>query len=266
VSAGAFGDHKPARDLWLSPGHSIAAEGVLIPIKTLENGKTVAQHQLSTVEYWHVELDQHDIILAEGLPAESYLDTGNRTAFFNGGAFMEAHPDFQPKHWAETCAPLVFDGPEVVRTKALLLERARGFGHLTTLEPDLHVIADGERIEPMQLGAMRFAFALPVGRKDIWLTSRTCIPAHTLADYADTRLLGVCIRRLQIDGETITLDDASLDNPGWSHLETRPDIEDKRWTRGRAALPAETRLVVIDLAGNGCYWREPRDNVVALFG
>ena len=45
VSAGAFGENKPSRDLWLSPGHNIAAEGVLMPIKALQNGKTIVQHQ-----------------------------------------------------------------------------------------------------------------------------------------------------------------------------------------------------------------------------
>jgi hypothetical protein len=36
-------------------------------------------------DYVHVELDRHDILLAEGLPAESYLDTGNRAAFGTQG-------------------------------------------------------------------------------------------------------------------------------------------------------------------------------------
>jgi hypothetical protein len=36
------------------------------------------------VTYYHVELAAHDVILAEGLLCESYLDTGNRAAFVNG--------------------------------------------------------------------------------------------------------------------------------------------------------------------------------------
>ena len=42
--------------------------------------------------YWHVELDAHDVVLAEGLPAESYLDTGDRAAFTNAGGNMVLHP------------------------------------------------------------------------------------------------------------------------------------------------------------------------------
>ena len=103
VRAGAFGDGQPRRDLWLSPGHNIAFEGALIAACRLINGRSVGQIDQDHIEYWHVELDAHDVIYADGLPAESYLDTGNRTAFANGGAFIEAHPDFRPRHWAETC-------------------------------------------------------------------------------------------------------------------------------------------------------------------
>jgi hypothetical protein len=266
VSAGAFGENKPSRDLWLSPGHNIAAEGVLMPIKALQNGKTIVQHQRSTVEYWHIELDQHDIIFAEGLPAESYLDTGNRTGFVNGGVFIEAHPDFKPKHWAATCLPLVQEGPEIARTKAVLLERLKALGYVTTSEADLYVIADGKRIEPIELGAMRFAFTLPPACRDIRLMSRTFIPAHTRAASTDTRSLGLCVKRLQINGEDVPLDDQTILGRGWNALERHPDVRDQRWTRGDTPIPANARLIVIDLAGPGHYWQEPKDNVVALFG
>jgi hypothetical protein len=112
------------------------------------------------VEYWHVELDSHDIILTEGLPTESYLDTGNRTAFVNGGAFLDLHPDFRPKHWAETCVPLVLDGPEIRCARSALLDRAEALRYVITAEADLHVIADGKRIEPVWPGKMRAAFIL----------------------------------------------------------------------------------------------------------
>ena len=96
---------------------------MLIPIRFLVNGRSIAQVETDRIEYWHVELDEHDILLAEGLPAESYLDTGNRSAFANGGAFIEAHPDFEPKHRRDACLPLVTQGPEVAKAKARLLAR-----------------------------------------------------------------------------------------------------------------------------------------------
>jgi len=128
VRAGAFADGAPRRDLWLSRKHAVFVDGALIPVEKLINESTIVQLPRSEVEYWHVELDAHDIVLAEGLAAESYLDTGNRTAFINGGAFIEAHPDFTPRHWADTCVPLVLKGPVLEAAKRGLEDRAAALG------------------------------------------------------------------------------------------------------------------------------------------
>jgi phospholipase/lecithinase/hemolysin len=81
VSAGAFGQGVPVRDLYLSPDHAVFIEGVLIPIRYLINGTTVTQCPQRHVRYFHVELPLHAVILAAGLATESYLDTGNRGLF-----------------------------------------------------------------------------------------------------------------------------------------------------------------------------------------
>jgi hypothetical protein len=47
----------------------------------LINGQTIRQVEAAEVTWFHVELASHDILLANGLAAESYLDTGNRSAF-----------------------------------------------------------------------------------------------------------------------------------------------------------------------------------------
>lgn len=125
IRAGALEPNTPRRDLWLSPGHSLYLEGVLIQAENLINGATIEQVPHALVEYWHVELDEHEILLAEGAPSESYLDTGNRTAFSNGGAFIQAHPNFMPKHWSATCVPLVREGERLMRARARLQDRAQ---------------------------------------------------------------------------------------------------------------------------------------------
>lgn len=71
VGAGAFGAFVPRRDLWLSPDHAVFFDGVLIPVKYLINGSTVVQVAVDATTHYHVELSQHDVLLAEGLPAES---------------------------------------------------------------------------------------------------------------------------------------------------------------------------------------------------
>jgi Hint domain len=265
VSRNAFGENLPERDLWLSPGHNVFSEGVIMPIEALINEKTVTQHRLQSVEYWHIELDAHDIVFAEGLPSESYLDIGNRNCFANAGEFVELHPDFAPKHEAETCVRLVKKGEEVTRTKAKLLARVKALGHVVSSEADLHILADGRRIDPMALGKMRFAFVIPSGSEHIQLVSRTFVPAHTVANSADCRELGICVKRLQIDEHDLPLDHDSLKGDGWSGLERREGHADQRWTTGAVQFKKNSRLVIVDVATHGFYWDDPKEDVVRLY-
>ena len=94
VRAHAFAPGRPARDLLLSPDHAVYVDGALIPVRHLVNGASIAREAVNDITYYHVELPVHDVLLAEGLPAESYLDTGNRSAFANNEGTAAAHPDF----------------------------------------------------------------------------------------------------------------------------------------------------------------------------
>jgi hypothetical protein len=125
IAQGAFGDNLPARDLLLSPDHAVFAEGVLVPVKYLVNGCTVRfDATISRVVYFHVELTRHEVLLAEGLPAESYLETGGRAMFENAGQPMVLHPDFSPMVWdALGCAPLMVTGPEIEAIRVKLAAR-----------------------------------------------------------------------------------------------------------------------------------------------
>ena len=126
VRAHAFGPGLPRRDLVLSPEHALSLGGALVPVRVLLDGESVAQEAPGRVTYFHVELDRHDVILAEGLPAESYLDTGNRHCFGNG-AVASLHPDFAPGPVAaEPCAPMVLAGAQVEAARARLREAREG--------------------------------------------------------------------------------------------------------------------------------------------
>ncbi len=121
VAPGAFGPGQPRRSLYLSPDHAVFVDGVLIPVKHLINGSTILQQPRTSVTYWHVELARHEVILADGLACESYLDTGDRASFGNGGPVVRQHPVFGGARWeALACAPLVVTGAALARVRRRL--------------------------------------------------------------------------------------------------------------------------------------------------
>ncbi len=125
IEVGAFGPAEPRRPLYLSQDHAVFQDGVLIPVKYLVNGTTITQVPMDSVTYFHVELARHAVLLAEGLPAESYLDTGDRADFANGGGVVTLHPDFASlRREAGACAPLVITGPVLDAVRNRLAARA----------------------------------------------------------------------------------------------------------------------------------------------
>jgi hypothetical protein len=124
VRAHAFGSGQPVRDLWLSPDHAVFVDDVLIPIKQLLNGVSIVQCPVETVTYYHIELSSHDVVLAEGLPVETYLDTGDRSAFVCLGDVREPEPGLTALRW-EACgyAPLMVTGAAFDAVRRRLADR-----------------------------------------------------------------------------------------------------------------------------------------------
>jgi Hint domain len=124
VAAGTFGPVTPTRDLTLSPNHAVYVNGELIPIGRLINGTSIVQIQMDEITYYHVELAEHDLLLAEGVLAESYLDVGDRSNFANAGGEVRLFPDFAngspnvATAWeTRGCVPLLLCGPRLEKTR-----------------------------------------------------------------------------------------------------------------------------------------------------
>nr|WP_283949755.1 Hint domain-containing protein [Limobrevibacterium gyesilva] len=277
VTRDAFAPGRPHRDLLLSPDHAVfvvqdAAPDALIPIRYLVNGATIRRDRwVGPVTYFHVELAEHGVLLADGLPAESYLDTGNRACFVNAPASagpVRLHPDLAAttaqalEIWQrKACAPLVIDGPELAGIRQALLARARALRWQTGNDSGLRLLAGGEEVAPVFTGprsVFRLArhplHAAPVLR----LVSRSTIPSEADPGHHDHRRLGIAVTRILVDGKPLPLDDAAL-GAGWHDLEgAGPDQAPLRWTDGDAALhcPGARQIDVTTLPILQ-YWRAP---------
>jgi hypothetical protein len=243
IRAHAFGEGQPSRDLRLSPGHAVHMDGVLVPVGHLVNGATIVQEEVDSVRYFHVELDAHDVLLAEGLACESYLDDGNRDAFANSPAHTSLYGRLDPVDWDGACAPVlkdrIADAARLGALQARLHARAAELGWVKTRDAQPALSVDGQALAPVHtapVGAdgLRLWFAVPVGAGEVVLTSRAARPIDLTPGALDTRRLGVAVAELRVDGEAVALTGETL-GAGLHPLE-RAGANAWRWTDGAARL------------------------------
>ena len=252
IKAGAFASGLPRHDLLVTGDHCIFVDGGLIPARMLVNGRSIVRDTtIARYTVHHVELAAHSIMLAEGLPVESYLDTGNRASFGPPGS-KRARPDLdQPSSetkrdemsWSiDAAAPLTIDRETVEPIWRALVHRANLLGTLPIAasdmseDPRLELLLDGgDVLLPHWRSGERHLFRVPTGARPLRLQSRSARPSEIVGPFVnDRRKLGVRVCRISLWNGLIekVLTAAELDGAGWHSLE-----DGSRWTNGDADLP-----------------------------
>jgi hypothetical protein len=264
ILTNAFAPGVPRRDLLLSADHAVLVGDVLIPAHRLINGATIrAEAGRAAVTYVHVELDRHDLLLAEGLAAESYLDTGNRGQFDRECGVRPLFPDATAEplqaalaaYAAHGCAPLARAGEDVQRAHWRLLMRACGLGWRLTDEADLVLTTDTAAM-PLTPNphADGLEFHLPAGTRAVRLSTRSFVPQHLDVAREDSRRLGAAF--------AIWLNDVKLPDAAFTAGFYPPEDADWRWTDGDARLTLAPRahaahLRVKIMPAGARYWLAP---------
>lgn len=85
IREGALGDSMPARDLHVSPDHAMWIEGLLVHAGAMVNGRSIVRMAAvpERFTYFHIELEDHALVMAEGAPAETFVDNVTRRRFDN---------------------------------------------------------------------------------------------------------------------------------------------------------------------------------------
>nr|WP_294511175.1 Hint domain-containing protein [uncultured Rhodopila sp.] len=253
IRAGAIAEGRPARDLFVSPEHCLVIGGRCVPAKKLVNGGSiVSERDHAPFTYYHLELDNHRILLAENTPAESYLDTGNRDYFDNSDEPRQLFP-VMSAHWdsarweTHACAPLA-TAAEVEASWTQLAGRSAAIGFaipniITVEDADVRILADGVVVPPMSTHDSRYVFIVPAGATTVTLKSRFCIPSDKMVSaQRDTRRLGIRVNWIAIrsgEGDAILPPDHPDLQDGWDEVE-RLGRSIWRWTDGAATIPWET--------------------------
>ena len=129
IAAGALADGVPARDLHVSPKHALLLDGHLIAPELLVNGTTIARMDIERVDYFHVKLEAHDVIFAEGTPAETYVVHGNLKSFNNWAEHEAIFGPVEDDPAAVDYAPRLRKGEALDRIRETIAARAAALGH-----------------------------------------------------------------------------------------------------------------------------------------
>ena len=109
IARSAFAPNVPHADLYVTASHSLLIDGVLVPAEALINGTSITRYEArehDELEFFHIKLESHDVVYAEGAPAETLADVDERAVNF--AEYLRRYGT--PTTPEARCAPLVHIG------------------------------------------------------------------------------------------------------------------------------------------------------------
>jgi hypothetical protein len=184
-------------------------DGVLVPARALLNGATITQDRAhERIDYFHIELDAHGVIFAEGAASETFVDDGSRALFQNAAEFHHLYPDAPPA--GGFCAPRIEAGERLDAIRR----------RLAGLAADVRSTMQDVTIDRTGLHEVT-----------VWPGTDT-VRLISAAGHApgDARRLGIAVAQFALDGAALGLQENAF-GPGFHAAEAG-----WRWTDGAACL------------------------------
>ncbi|WP_084294664.1 Hint domain-containing protein [Asaia prunellae] len=246
IEKDAISDNIPHSDLFITSEHCIFINKSFVPARMLVNGCTISyESNISSYTYYHIETEDHSVIWANGLKAESYLSTGNSQQFANRSSTPQ--PPQLRKNWEhDSAAPLRTERHFVEPLFYELLERAKMLHadfrpvvgqQASDSELTLRTEA-GAVIRPLRQSGEWVTFMLPESVHHVLLHSRVVRPSDSIGPFVDDRRqLGVLVGDIKLFScdSTRSLNDhlVSRNTKGWREYEQGMEL---RWTSGDAYI------------------------------
>jgi len=264
----AIADGVPYKDMLITAEHCLFFDGKFVPARMLVNGRSIFfDKSITSYDYYHIETEEHSVIMADGMLTESYLDTGNRSTFRQSGEVVSLTPS-RNLTWEDAAVPLTVSRETVEPLFRKIENRADKAGFAfqiearpLTYDSDLHLTTDtGAVIRPARQSNGRVMFMIPDRVESVRIVSYASRPCDVIGPFIDDRRsLGVLVGTVTLFESNRTrmltdhLHDAQLS--GWNNVEEGT----MRWTSGNAFLPLGERapgaiaLMAIEVRAAGPY-------------
>ena len=105
IARSALAPNVPHADLYVTAAHSLVVDGVLVPAELLINGTTITRYEPDgdELEFFHIKLESHDVVYAEGAAAETLLDVSE--LFSNFADYLRRYG--MPTRQETPCVPVI---------------------------------------------------------------------------------------------------------------------------------------------------------------